>query len=584
MAELLPQTPQASEQAEARNAPQMLNQSEALFRVLSEAMPQMVWATDAEGNHLYYNRRWYDYTGQNLEESIGFGFALALHPDDTERTVEKWRGAWQGGADYEIEYRFRRFDGAYRWFVGRAEPVRDTGGSVLMWVGTCTDIDEVKQAQQELSRLYEKERVRAEREAVQAKIGAAVRSGQSPDEVQTVVARVLGQSLGADRCFFAFADTSRNALVIERDFCADGLSSVAGSYRSSDFDKSAGRFFGSGVTFASDDTQAQSELGASTRALLQQLKLCALVSVPFYDAQGKVIAALNMAMQTPRQWTSGDVALVEYAATEARAASDAARERMRERTIAQQLQEALQPPPPPSLPGLALASFYRPALSEAEVGGDFFDVFSVEKNCSALVVADLSGKGLKAARQVAVCRDMLRFAIYTGRTVADAVTTLHYTLAEHDLLEGFATLFVGMYDHAYRTITYVNGGQEPGLIWRAASRTVETLDPTGPVLGGFAAGKFTQKTVTLETGDALALFTDGLTEVGPTRRELLELPGVIDYFAACCQNPRSKNDAQNLAADLMARIDAFSRGGAPDDIALLIGIVGGNNLPKETQP
>ena len=561
--------------------------SEALFRVLSEAMPQMVWATDAQGNHLYYNRRWYDYTGQSVEESLGFGFALALHPDDTERTVARWRLAWEGGADYQIEYRFKRFDGEYRWFVGRAEPVRDTNGDVLMWVGTCTDIDQVKKAQEELGRLYEAERVRAEREAVQAKIGAAVRAGQSPDEVKTGVSGLLGQVLGADRCFFASVDMGRAALVVEQDFCANELPSLVGSYHSSDFDLSASRFFDGGETFVQADTQAaQNRISASTIALLNRLGLRALISVPLYDAQGKVTAALNVAMQTPRNWTPGEIALVENAATEARAAVDAARQMVRERTIAQQLQEALQPPAPPSLPGLTLASFYRPALEEAGVGGDFFDVFAVEKHCTALVVADLSGKGLKAARQVGVCRDMLRFAIYTGRTVADAVTLLHHTLAEHDLLAGFATLFVGMYDHARRTLTYVNGGQEPGLIWRAATGNVETLDATGPVVGGFASGQFSQKTVSLGSRDVLALFTDGLTEVGPNRRELLELPGVIRFFEECCQKAESEPNAQRLADDLIACIDGFSRGGAPDDIALLLGIVGApeSGAERETNP
>ncbi len=82
---------------------------------------------------------------------MGFGFALALHPDDQARTLEQWRSAWQDGEDYEIEYRFRRHDGVYRWFVGRAEPVRDpeTGG-VTLWAGTCTDIDDFKRTQDAL--------------------------------------------------------------------------------------------------------------------------------------------------------------------------------------------------------------------------------------------------------------------------------------------------------------------------------------------------------------------------------------------------------------------------------------------------
>ena len=71
-----------------KEAADALALSEARFRIQADAMPQMVWATDPQGNHLYYNRRWYDYTGQTVEESMGFGFALALHPDDLHRTLE----------------------------------------------------------------------------------------------------------------------------------------------------------------------------------------------------------------------------------------------------------------------------------------------------------------------------------------------------------------------------------------------------------------------------------------------------------------------------------------------------------------
>lgn len=125
------------------------------YQALAESMPQLVWATDADGSHFYYNRRWYEYTGLSEEQSLGFGFANALHPDDVQRTLERWRRAWQSGESYEIEYRFRRHDGAYHWFIGRALPVRDGSGRIVEWVGTCTDIDEQKRAAEALTFLAE---------------------------------------------------------------------------------------------------------------------------------------------------------------------------------------------------------------------------------------------------------------------------------------------------------------------------------------------------------------------------------------------------------------------------------------------
>lgn len=144
-----------------KRAERELQESEERYRSLSEAMPQMVWVTNADGEHVYYNHRWYEYTGLSEEESMGFGFTKALHPDDKERTLSRWQSAWRGGESYEIEYRFySRPRDEYRWFLGRAVPVRDARGKILQWIGTCTDIEEQKRAEAALERLNE------EREAV----------------------------------------------------------------------------------------------------------------------------------------------------------------------------------------------------------------------------------------------------------------------------------------------------------------------------------------------------------------------------------------------------------------------------------
>jgi PAS domain S-box-containing protein len=123
----------------------------ARYRALFDSMPQLVWATNQDGWHTYYNRRWYEFTGLSEEESLGFGFATALHPDDREHTLQRWRRAWHDGESYEIEYRFRRYDGIYEWFIGRAMPVFDEEGRIVEWIGTCTNIHEQKRVSEEMS-------------------------------------------------------------------------------------------------------------------------------------------------------------------------------------------------------------------------------------------------------------------------------------------------------------------------------------------------------------------------------------------------------------------------------------------------
>ncbi|WP_228057261.1 PAS domain S-box protein [Tychonema sp. LEGE 07203] len=135
----------AREQAARRQA----EASEQLYRVLAEAIPQIVWTALPDGAIDYYNQRWFEYTGMTLEETQGWGWQPVLHPDDVENAVERWKTTVQTGGNYEVEYRFKRAsDGDYRWHLGRALPVRDAEGKIIKWFGTCTDIDDRQRAAQ----------------------------------------------------------------------------------------------------------------------------------------------------------------------------------------------------------------------------------------------------------------------------------------------------------------------------------------------------------------------------------------------------------------------------------------------------
>ncbi len=249
----------------------------------------------------------------------------------------------------------------------------------------------------------------------------------------------------------------------------------------------------------------------------------------------------------------------------------------REHRIAEQLQAALTPEVPQRIAGMGLAKHYEAALAEAGVGGDFYDVFPVDKGCTALVVGDLSGKGLAAASQVATVRNMLRYALYRARTLAGALGGLNALLAEQGLLSGFATLFVGAYDSGAGTLTYANCGQEPALLRRGSSGRVERLEPTGAVLGSFEGALFEERTVVLEAGDALAVFTDGMTEVGQSRTQMLGIDGVSALLAEAVSTEQTENAeamAEHLVQRLVAGVDAAAQGGVMrDDICLLVAVV-----------
>ncbi len=119
--------------------------------LLAEAIPQIVWAARPDGHVEYFNIRWFDYTGLSVEESVGRGWWSAIHPDDLDRAADLWSRSVASGAVLDVEYRLRRAEGGgYRWFLARAELVRDLEGRFYKWFGTSTDIDDKKRSEQEL--------------------------------------------------------------------------------------------------------------------------------------------------------------------------------------------------------------------------------------------------------------------------------------------------------------------------------------------------------------------------------------------------------------------------------------------------
>ena len=188
-----------------------LQESEQRYRFLSETVPQIIWTSKPDGRADYYNQRWYEYTGLTVEESATDGWLRVLHPDDVAGCLAAWDQSIESGRDYEVEYRFRRAsDGSYRWHLGRSFPLRDEEGTIVQWVGSCTDIDDQKRAEEALRYAHAELEVRVvERTAelgnakakLQAVMDAATHSSiiaTDPDGVITLfnagAERMLGYS------------------------------------------------------------------------------------------------------------------------------------------------------------------------------------------------------------------------------------------------------------------------------------------------------------------------------------------------------------------------------------------------------
>jgi PAS domain S-box-containing protein len=118
----------------------LLKESEAKFRTITEAMPQIVWSSLPDGYHDFFNERYYEFTGLPVGASDGFAWINEYPPEDRDRIRKRWAESLEAGVPYEIEYRLRHHSGEYRWVLGRALPIKDDGGRIVRWFGTCTDI------------------------------------------------------------------------------------------------------------------------------------------------------------------------------------------------------------------------------------------------------------------------------------------------------------------------------------------------------------------------------------------------------------------------------------------------------------
>lgn len=146
----------SASRAQAALSKTTISDLEQRFRVLADAMPQMVWSSLPSGYADYFNSRWRDYTGAPAEASHGDNWMQFLHRDDKQNVASVWHGAVAAGDVYEVEYRLRRSDGEYGWMLARGLPLRDDAGHVSRWLGTCTDIQEQK-AQAEQHQLLTRE-------------------------------------------------------------------------------------------------------------------------------------------------------------------------------------------------------------------------------------------------------------------------------------------------------------------------------------------------------------------------------------------------------------------------------------------
>ena len=136
------------------------------IRLVVDTIPTLAWSAAPDGSADFFNQRWLDYTGLSAKQALDWGWKVAIHPDDLPRILETFREALNSVKPFEVEGRFRRFDGEFRWFLFRGSPLRDQSGKVAKWYGTNTDLEERKRAEDALRKTEERWRSVFENSAI----------------------------------------------------------------------------------------------------------------------------------------------------------------------------------------------------------------------------------------------------------------------------------------------------------------------------------------------------------------------------------------------------------------------------------
>ena len=138
----------ASESSREAELNRQIRESEYHYRQMADLMPDKVSTHDLQGNTIYLNKAWRDFSGLSMEEMVGRDSGSIIHPEDYPQLREKWQHTLETGAEYEMEYRIKNKEGAYIWQLARAVPIRDESGTISSWLTTSTDIQKLKEEEQ----------------------------------------------------------------------------------------------------------------------------------------------------------------------------------------------------------------------------------------------------------------------------------------------------------------------------------------------------------------------------------------------------------------------------------------------------
>jgi phosphoserine phosphatase RsbU/P len=318
----------------------------------------------------------------------------------------------------------------------------------------------------------------------------------------------------------------------------------------------------------------------------ESARVLAWAGFPVRDPAGRVVGALCAADHVPRHWSAGDVEILEalaHIAAREVALAFALKLGAERAELAQTLQESLLPPRLPEIPGLEVAARYMAGGTGAEVLGDFFDVFASVRGSWGMVVGDVCGKGVPAAKSTALARYTLRAEAHRQTRPSLILAGLNQALL--DWLTDDPRFLSAIYatvrpTHAGASVQVSSAGHPLALVRRAGGQ-VQELGRPGTLLGLLPDPELSDSRCLLRAGDSLILFTDGVTEA--RRHSDRDLYGE-DRLRGCIASLAEAASAAGIADAIQQAVVAFSSGEISDDTAVLILKVPRTKRPAQAVP
>jgi PAS domain S-box-containing protein len=570
---------------ERRRIEDVLRESEERFRATFDHAAIGAAQVGIDGSWLRVNRRLGEIVGYEPEELLQTTFQDITHPDDLEEDLAQVSRLLADELQtYTLEKRYLRKDGSIVWVNLTVSLVRDAAGEPAYLIVAVEDINERKKAEEERDLLLVKEQL-ARAEAVEARRRLALLAAAGPalsaslDYTETLerITRLLVPEL-ADWCLLDVAedDGSINQLAAAH---ADpeklDLLTRLGEHRR--FGKgdvgSTAEVLRTGQPVLTpdlpDDTFYEQTLGSGEYLdVLMQLEPRSLMCVPLL-ARRRTMGAITLVSSRPdRRYGEEDLALVEDLAYRCALAADNARLYRDRSEIASVLQRSLLPPHLPEIPGVEVGAEYLPVGEANEVGGDFYDLINTVEDGWICAIGDVRGKGVEAASVTALARYTIRAVTLKDDRPSEVLAALNETMLRQHYEDRFCTaacLRLEPEDSSPGVGVDVSRAGHPAPLLVRPDGPVEEIGPPGRVLGVFEDAELGNVSLRLMPGEALVLYTDGVTEARSPDGDFFGDEGLHRLLRSC-----SGLDAAGIAARIKNVVLNFQEGYPRDDLAVLV--------------